>query len=116
LTALHRFAVQRWTPRDVQLALDEVLRARRWSVPDRVEQPAAYLAALLRDVDPNDRPGALEEAMVEAERERREWLWRRDVAGSAPECEHGQPAGDQPHPQTGVRACPLCRTERKAEQ
>lgn len=107
LTSLHRFAAQGWTPRDVHRALDEVLRARGWSVPDRVEHPAAYLAALLRGVDPADRPGALEEAMLEEERRRREWIWQTTIGGR--ECEHGQLGGDLPHPIDGHLACPLCR-------
>jgi AraC-like DNA-binding protein len=111
LTALHRFAAQGWTPRDVHRALDEVLRARGWSVPDKIEQPAAYLAALLRGVDPGDRPGALEEAMQAEERQRREWLWATRF-GTA-ECAHGQAAGDLPHPIDGHVVCPFCRHERE---
>jgi hypothetical protein len=107
LTSLHRFAAQGWTPRDVHRALDELLRARAWSVPDRVEQPAAYLAALLRGIDPADRPGALDEAMAIEDAARREWL--RKVTLTGRECEHGQPAGDLPHPIDGHKACPLCR-------
>lgn len=107
LTTLHRFARHGWTPRDVHRALDEVLRARGWSVPDRIEHPAAYLAALLRDVDPGDRPGALEEAMIEQERARRAWVYATTIAGR--ECAHGWLGGDLPHPVDGHLACPLCR-------
>lgn len=110
LTSLHRFAAQGWTPLDVQRALDEVLRARSWTVPDHVAQPAGYLAALLRDVDAGDRPGALIEAQLAEQRTARDWAWRI-ATGRAPECPHGEPAGDQPHPITGVRSCALCRKE-----
>lgn len=107
LTPLHRFARERWTPRDVHRALDEVLRARGWSVPDTIEHPAAYLAALLREVDPADRPGALEEAMHAEELLRREWLWQ--TRHGTRECVHGTLAGDLPHPVDGHLACPMCR-------
>ena len=107
LTPLHRFARHGWTPRDVHRALDEVLRARGWTVPDRIEHPAAYLACLLRDVDPADRPGALEEAMLAEERTRREWIYATTIAGR--ECAHGWLGGNLPHPVDGHLACPLCR-------
>jgi len=110
LTCLARFARAGWTPRDVHLALDEVLRARRWSVPDRLQQPAAYLAGLLRDVDPADRPGALEDAMHAEESIRREWVWQTTLGGTI--CSHGHPGGAIPHPVDGHLACPACRAER----
>lgn len=109
LTSLHRLAAQRWTPRDVQLALDGVLKARGWTVPDHVENPPAYLAALLRGVDPADRPGAVEEAMLAEERIRRAWAHRVNFDPTAPRCPHGEPLGNVPHPLTAVRSCPLCR-------
>lgn len=84
-----------------------MLRVRGWSVPDQIEHPPAYLAALLRNVDENDRPGALEEAMLAEERARREWLWQTTFGGR--ECEHGTLAGDLPHPVDGHLACPMCR-------
>lgn len=84
-----------------------MLRARGWTVPDRIEHPAAYLAALLRDVDPADRPGALEEARLAEERTRRDWLWQTQHAGR--ECVHGYLAGDLPHPISGYLPCPMCR-------
>lgn len=107
LRSLHRFAAHGWTPRDVHRACDDVLRSRGWSIPDRIEHPAAYLAALLRDVDPADRPGALEEAMREQELVRREWLWQTTFGDR--ECAHGALAGDLAHPITGHLACPQCR-------
>lgn len=107
LTSLHRFALEGWTPRDVHTALDQVLRARTWSVPQHIDQPAAYLAALLRDVDPADRPGTLEEAMLAERRVRDEWLWQTRFGDR--ECAHGYAAGDLPHPIDGHLACPMCR-------
>lgn len=109
LTSLHRFAQQGWTPLDVHQALDEVLRARGWSVPDEVRQPAAYLATLLREVDPADRPGAQFEAMREAELERRRRQYAIDF-GHLAECPHGQPAGGELV--NGRARCPLCRRGR----
>jgi hypothetical protein len=92
------------------LACDEVLRARHWTVPDRIVQPAAYLAALLRDVDPADRPGALEEARLAEEKARRDWVWNTTFGTLM--CPHAQPGADRPHPIDGHLACPLCRAER----
>lgn len=108
LTCLHRFAQQGWTPLDVKRGLDELMRARGWTVPDRLRQPAAYLACLLRGLDPADRPGAIEEALLAEERARRADLYARTF-GNLPECPHGEPAGDVPHPTTGRIRCPLCR-------
>ncbi|MBN9620495.1 MAG: hypothetical protein J0H43_12310, partial [Actinobacteria bacterium] len=110
LTALHRFAAHGWTERDVHRALDEVLTINRWSVPDRIDQPAAYLARLLRDVDPADRPGAYDEAQLAEEKARREWIWQTTFSDQL--CEHGQPAGNLPHPFDGHYACPFCRHEK----
>lgn len=89
------------------MALDGVLKARGWSVPDIVKQPQAYLAALLRDVDPADRPGAYEEARREEELARRAWIF--ETTYGEHECPHGQPGGDLVHPLDGHMACPLCR-------
>lgn len=44
-----------WTARDVRAALDADMRATGWSWPDRVERPAAFLAARLRRLPA--RPG-----------------------------------------------------------
>lgn len=107
LTSLHRFAQQDWTPLDVHRGLDELLRARGWSVPDTIRQPAAYLACLLRGLDPADRPGAIEAAMLAAERARRADLDAR-AFGRLPECPHGEPGGDHPTPD-GRILCPSCR-------
>src|SRR3954469_5127657 len=65
---LHRFAAARWTPRDVDRAVTDALPTRGWQLPRPLSQPAAYLAHLLRAVDPADRPGALDAhiAAVEA--------------------------------------------------
>lgn len=106
---LGRFAAHGWTQRDVELACAEVLTARGWSVPRELAQPAAFLWALLREVDPGDRPTALIEAQLAEERARREWLWQTRF--SANECPHGQPAGDLPHPIDGHLACPFCRKD-----
>lgn len=89
-------------------ALTEVLRARGWSIPDRVERPAAYLAALLRDVDPADRPGALREAAWADELERRRRQKLIDL-GDEQLCPHGEPHGAQPIPGRAYLRCPSCR-------
>lgn len=96
LTCLHRFAVAGWPPRDVQAAADEALRARYWSVPARVEHPAAYLACLLRDVDPADRPRALEDAMRAQELAVRDWYTQTTLGRRF--CPHDHPGGTSPIP------------------
>jgi hypothetical protein len=103
---LHKFAQAGWTPRDVERALTDVLTARQLRVPAKLQQPAAYLAWLLRDVDPADRPGALDEQMAAVEAAQR--AYERRLIHGAP-CPHGQPAGDEPSPLRGHRACPSCR-------
>lgn len=116
LTCLHKFAAQRWTEGDVITVIHDVLRARGWTVPAELsaehdpagQRRAGYLASLLRDVDPNDRPGALDEAREAAQaRERYRW----ELAHGR-ECEHGKRAGHLPHPAHGRPACPFCRLVR----
>lgn len=104
--ALHRFAQAGWTERDLERAVVDALAARGWRVPSQLAQPAAYLAALLRPLDPADRPGALDEWRAAEEAAQRAYE-RQLVFG--PPCPHGQPAGDVPSPRYGRLACPACR-------
>lgn len=104
--ALARFAWAGWTEDDVVLAVQEALGARGWLVPSELAQPAAYLAALLRPLDPEERPTVLEEHRRESERLDR--AYRRQLALGAP-CPHGRPAGDVPSPGLKILACPQCR-------
>lgn len=103
---LHRFAQAGWTPRDVERAVADALAARGWRLPRDLVQPAAYLAALLRPLDPEDRPGALDAHMAAVDEAQRRYE-QQLVIGTP--CEHGQPAGHVPSPFRGHRACPLCR-------
>jgi hypothetical protein len=105
---LSRFARAGWGPRDVERAVADALGARGWRMPGELRAPAAYLALLLREVDPADRPGALDEHMraVEAAQGAYE---RRLIFGTP--CPHGQPAGNEPSPLRGLMACPECRRE-----
>lgn len=105
---LHRFAQAGWTPRDVERAVGDALASRGWRLPREIAQPAAYLATLLRVLDPEDRPGALDDAMAAAERAQR--AYERQLVTGTP-CPHGQPAGHIPSPLRGHLACPLCRAE-----
>jgi DNA-binding transcriptional ArsR family regulator len=105
---LHRFAAAGWTPRDVERALDDALAARGWHLPRHIHHPAAYLATLLRPLDPADRPGALDE--WRADRERAQRTYERQLIYGPP-CPHGQPAGNLPSPLRGHLACPACRTQ-----
>lgn len=104
---LHRFAQAGWTPRDLQRAVVDALATRGWRVPRELSQPAAYLAALLRPLDTEDRPGAVDEQMAREESAQR--AYERRLVFGAP-CAHGQPAGDVPSPRHGRLACPACRT------
>ncbi len=104
--ALHRFAQAGWTPRDVDRAVTDALATRGWRLPQRLDQPAAYLATLLRALDPEDRPGALDEHIAAVEAAQR--AYERQLVTGSP-CPHGQPGGDVPSPLRGHRACPLCR-------
>jgi len=108
--ALHRFAQADWTPQDLERAVRDALAARGWRVPRKLTQPAAYLAALLRPLDPADRPGALDELM--AAEEAAQAAYERSLRFGryeGPLCPHGQPAGALPSPRRGELACPACR-------
>ncbi|HYQ80117.1 MAG TPA: hypothetical protein VEP68_01380 [Anaeromyxobacteraceae bacterium] len=105
---LHRFAAAGWTPRDIDRALGDALTTRGWQLPRQIHHPAAYLATLLRPLDPADRPGALDE--WRATRERAQRAYERQLIYGSP-CPHGQPAGDLPSPLRGQLACPTCRTQ-----
>jgi hypothetical protein len=109
---LSRFAQAGWTPRDVELAVRDALAARGWRVPTRWKtSPAAYLATLLRPLDPEDRPSVLEDAYAAAAAaaaaEKRA-TQRRWHAAMKTTCAHGVPAGDVPHPLRGDLACREC--------
>lgn len=98
------FAQADWGWRDVELAASDAIAARGWrGVPANLEHPWAYLAKLLRGVDPADRPSVLDDAHAAAER-----AHQRLVTRGAP-CEHGVPGGDVVSPLTAQRGCPLCR-------
>jgi hypothetical protein len=103
---LARFARAGWTARDVDLAVRDVLTRRGHVVPRDLKVPAAFLANVLRDLDPADRPTAVEDQARELER--REERYRLQLATGAP-CAHGRPAGDVPSPTRGLLACPACR-------
>lgn len=101
---LTRFARAGWTVRDLELAVADSMAARGWRVvPKVLTQPAAYLAALLRPIDPADRPSVLDDAHAAAERAHHHLVTR-----GAP-CAHGAPGGDVVSPLTGHLLCPSCR-------
>ena len=83
-----------------------LLAGRGWRLPRTLSQPAAYLAHLLRAIDPADRPGALDAHIAAVEAAQRAYQ-RQLIAG--PPCPHGQPAGNLPSPRRGQLACPACR-------
>lgn len=104
---LSRFARAGWTGRDVELAIRDALAGRGWRLPNVLEHPAAYLATLLRPLDPADRPTVLEDQLRAAELAERHFHDHLRVYG--PPCPHGQPAGDVPSPLRGLILCPSCR-------
>lgn len=105
---LTKFARAGWQPSDVDRAAHGVLAARGWRLPRELQHPAAYLAGLLRDVDPADRPGAVDELLAERDRAQRAYE-RRLIYG--PPCPHGKAAGNELSPARGLMACPACRSE-----
>jgi hypothetical protein len=105
--ALGKFARAGWTAEDVQLGIRDVLAVRGHVVPAELRHPAAYLAGLLRDLDPADRPTVLEDAFRAAEAAERHFHDHLRVFGAP--CPHGEPAGDVPTPLRGLILCPACR-------
>lgn len=106
---LSRFARAGWSGRDVELAVRDVLAARGWRLPVTLQHPAAYLATLLREVDPADRPTVLDDALREAEAAEDRHRFR--LATATELCPHGMPGGHWPSPMRGHRACPSCRRD-----
>ena len=106
--SLHRFASAGWTPRDLERGVLDALATRGWRLPREITQPAAYLATLLRGLDPADRPGALDAQIAATEAAQRRY--ERQLLVGTP-CPHGQPAGDVPSPLRGLKACPVCRAD-----
>jgi hypothetical protein len=102
---LRKFALAGWSGVDVGMALQDARQARGWHRVPELERPWAYLATLLREVDPAARPTVEEAAMEQFERESRQYEQLR-VYG--PPCPHGMPAGDVTSPR-GTVACPFCR-------
>lgn len=103
---LTRFARAGWSAYDVERGVADALAINGWRVPPELDQPAAYLARLLRGLDPADRPGALDE--WRAAEEAAEATYERQLKWGAP-CPHGQPGGDVPSPSRQLLACPHCR-------
>lgn len=92
--------------RDVIDTFETVLTARGFTLPDTIENPAAYLAWLLRDVDAEVPPHVWSEIEIQRERDRRT---RLAAIAAAPDCPHGTPGGNLPHPVSGIVTCPFCR-------
>src|SRR5206468_2870924 len=63
---LAKFARAGWTVLDVELAAREVLAIRGHRVPAELRHPAAYLAGLMRDVDPEGVRPSVEAAAHDA--------------------------------------------------
>jgi DNA-binding transcriptional ArsR family regulator len=111
--ALHRFAQAGWDVDDLERAVADGLATRGgWRVPRELRQPAAYLAALLRPLDTEDRPSALDEHLAAWEAAQAAYARAlRYGPHQGPLCPHGQPAGAVPSPVHGRLACPACRAD-----
>jgi hypothetical protein len=109
--ALTKFSRAGWTAYDVERGVADALALFGWSVPWDLEQPAAYLARLLRALDPAERPTAYDAAYDEhlAAVEAAEASYARQRRSGTP-CAHGVPAGDVPSPTRRILACPVCRS------
>ena len=123
MPSLHRFAINGWSAIELQTHLDRLLQLRGWTVPGTPAESAedarqvqasssrttmrsawGYLAFLLRQIEPTDLAVEREyEIHLKIQEE-----YQRALIYGVP-CSHGQPAGNQPSPNRGVLACPLCR-------
>lgn len=104
MPSLDRFARAGWSAREVHESLDGLIVSLGWRVLDP-KVPWAYLAMLLRRLEPTDRILAAEhEAAMRLRDERYQELLR-----TGPGCPHGMPGGALPSPQHGRPGCPLCR-------
>lgn len=96
--------------RDVIDTIETVLTGKGFTLPDAIENPAAYLAWLLREVDPEVPPHVWAEIEIQRERDRRA---RLAAIAASPDCPHGTPGGDLPTA-AGVASCPFCRRDHAA--
>jgi hypothetical protein len=113
---LARFARAGWSPEDVALAVADVLATRGHRVPRELRHPAAYLAGVLRDLEPAAvvRPtveAAAYEAHLAEQRAAERAARRAHVLAVAGKCPHGVPAAGAGQPSRGVPACLDCRRE-----
>jgi hypothetical protein len=110
---LAKFAREDWTERDIELQVRDVLAVRGHRVPATLRHPAAYLANLLRGLD----PAGMVRPSVEAD-EHEAFLRAQAAAKRAAEkaarwaslglCAHGVPAHGAGQPSRGVAACGEC--------
>jgi hypothetical protein len=111
--ALAKFARAGWSPEDVTLAVADVLATRGHRVPAELRHPAAYLAGVLRDLDPAAmvRPtveAAAYEAHLREQAAAERAARRAHVLAVAGKCAHGVPADGAGQPSRGVVACLEC--------
>ena len=115
LRVLEKFAAQDWSASDIRRALDQLLAARKWSVPTStatgpgVRNPVGYLTSMLSHIDPSELAidKAYESWLRQTSREYEQLL------RTGPQCPHGQPGGNTPAPLTQVFACSQCRPIRR---
>jgi hypothetical protein len=109
---LAKFARAGWSVADVELATRDVLAIRGHRVPAELRHPAAYLAGLLRDVDPaGERPSvalAAHEAWLREQAAAERAARRARVLAIAGRCAHGVPADGAGQPSRGVGPCRQC--------
>lgn len=106
--ALTRFATatEPWSARQLQVALEGVLRAHDWSWLHTPQHPASYLARLLREIDPADQPDTAARSRAEQLRAQQH-AQAAELAGHNL-CAHGVGDADQNGRST---RCAFCRRE-----
>jgi hypothetical protein len=100
--SLSRFYRHGWSALGVESEIRQLYQRKQRPLPHtRPDRPFAWLAAVLRQLDPEENP-----ALLEA-------VGRQTASHDAP-CSHGVNAGERIQYKTGLMACPLCRAEHAA--
>ena len=97
---LTRFHRAHWTAVDLASEVAELYRRRGYKLPfRRPRRPYAWLAAVLRDIDPHDNPAVWRDA----------YRAHLEMRRRAPDCPHGLAGGDLDRPGGTGPECALCR-------
>ncbi|MCW2539644.1 MAG: hypothetical protein JWN95_1369 [Frankiales bacterium] len=101
--SLNRFYRHGWTALGLEAEIRELYTRKQRPLPyRRPERPFAWLAAVLRELDPEENPDLY--GPVD----------RHNTAiSSETPCQHGVDGGEQVQYKTGRMRCPLCRAEHR---